>query len=152
MLSLVTSGGGAQSAPTTVKLVVDSTLTPAPSAIRFADIKSVMQTGDTLHHLPQPDGTLPRPPVFYTNDDRNGDGIVGDATDDAFFYAEVRGRINFTEIAASPLLRKPSGNHHGGNQLDGSTPAPRPGNRPRASTTICSSTGSSTAHRNSAPR
>ena len=26
----------------------------------------------------------------------------------------MRSRINFTEIAASPLLRKPSNNHHGG--------------------------------------
>ena len=33
------------------------------------------------------------------------------------FYAEVRSRINFTDVVASPLLRKPSGKHHNGLQL-----------------------------------
>ncbi|HRI09671.1 MAG TPA: hypothetical protein PKW35_17740, partial [Nannocystaceae bacterium] len=28
---------------------------------------------------------------------------------------EVRSRVNMTDLVASPLLRKPSGNHHGGN-------------------------------------
>ena len=37
-----------------------------------------------------------------------------DAADMLWLYTEVRGRINFTEIAASPLLRKPSGQHHNG--------------------------------------
>jgi hypothetical protein len=35
-----------------------------------------------LHDLPQPYRAIPRPPVYYTNEDRNGDGSVGDATDD----------------------------------------------------------------------
>jgi hypothetical protein len=58
------------------------------------------------------------PPVLFANVDRNGDGIV-DATDDLWFYTELRGRINFTDLVASPLLRKPSGNHHGGNLRPG---------------------------------
>lgn len=130
VLSLVTSGGGAQSAPKAVTLVVANALTPAPAAIRFSDIKSVMQTGDlcTTCHRP---GGAPLPPVFFTNDDRNGDGTAGNATDDAWFYAEVRGRINFTDIAASPLLRKPSGKHHAGNQLDGFDASATPGTTAR---------------------
>ena len=36
------------------------------------------------------------------------------ADDDPWFWTELRGRINFTDVAASPLLQKPSGHHHGG--------------------------------------
>jgi hypothetical protein len=90
--------------------------TKAPGSIRFADIKGAIQAS-TCTNCHSPTGTLPRPPVFYTNDDRNGDGIAGDATDDAWFYTEVRGRVNLTDIVASSLLRKPSGNHHGGNLI-----------------------------------
>ncbi len=79
--------------------------------------------------LRAPDG---RTPSHYTNEDRNGDGIVGDATDDAWFYAEVRGRVNFTEVAASPLLRKPSGNHHNGGRRDGFDTSAAPGQPARA--------------------
>jgi mono/diheme cytochrome c family protein len=113
VIQLVTSNGAAKSAPAQLKVVVDSTLPYAPTAVRFADIKAMLQTtGCTACHSPT--GTLPRPPLFYTNEDRNGDGIAGDAADDAWFYTEVRGRVNFTDIVASPILRKPSGNHHGG--------------------------------------
>lgn len=115
VLSLVASNGTVQSAPAPLKVVVKAG-TKAPSTIRFADIKAAIQ-GSTCTTCHSPTGTLPRPPVFYTNDDRNGDGIAGDATDDAWFYAEVRSRVNMTEFAASPLLRKPSGNHHGGNLI-----------------------------------
>ena len=38
--------------------------------------------------------------IYFTNEDRDGDGIAGTATDDAWYYAEVRSRINFAEIAA----------------------------------------------------
>jgi len=109
VLSLVTSNGSVQSDPKKVTLVVDSSLAPAPSTIRFADIKSALQTCTSCHAA----GAPQLPPVFFTNSDRNGDGAV-DPTDDAWFYAEVRGRINFSDIVASPLLRKPSDHHHGG--------------------------------------
>jgi predicted CXXCH cytochrome family protein len=115
VLSLVTSNGSTQSEPRRLTLVVDSTLTPAPSAIRFADIKQALQTGDACTSCHNPAGS-PLPPVFFSNEDRDGDGTAGNATDDAWFYAEVRGRINSTDIVASPLLRKPSGNHHNGGQ------------------------------------
>ncbi len=134
MLSLVASSGAARSDPQRVTLVVNNALSPAPSAIRFADIKAAMQTGSACTSCHAPAGSLPRPPVFFTNEDRNGDGSVGDATDDAWFYAEVRSRINFTDIAASPLLRKPSGEHHRGGRVAGfdAGPGTLPGQPARA--------------------
>jgi hypothetical protein len=131
VLSLVTSSDSAQkSDPKRVTLVVDSSLSPAPSAIRFADVKAVLQTGNLCTSCHATDSG--RTPSFYNSYDRNGDGIVGDATDDAWFYAEVRGRINFAEMAASPLLRKPSGNHHNGGRLDGFDTSAAPGQPVRA--------------------
>ena len=52
-------------------------------------------------------------PIIYENIDRNGDATI-DPTDTLWLYTEVRDRINFTDIGASPLLRKPSGQHHNG--------------------------------------
>ena len=53
------------------------------------------------------------PPIFYTDEIRAGTGSATDATNLHWFYTELRGRINFTDLVASPLLRKPSGHHHG---------------------------------------
>ena len=132
VVQLVASNGTVQSAPAQLTLVVSSGLSPAPAAIRFADIKAVMQESNRCTQCHSADGTQPRPPVFYTNMDRNEDGISGDATDDAWFYAEVRSRINFTDLAASPLLRKPSGNHHTGNLIAGFDASKPPGDAARA--------------------
>ncbi len=115
VVQLVASNRSTQSAPAQLTLMVNNLLNPVPSAIRFLDpgpngIKNKLQTlGCAGCHSPA-GGT----PIVYTNIDRNGDGAVGDATDDLWFYTEVRGRINFTDIVASPLLRKPSGKHHAG--------------------------------------
>lgn len=111
VVQLVTgNAAGQQSAPAQLTLVVNNALTPVPSAIRFAShIKPILQTGCTGCHT-----AGGGPPILFTDIDRNGDGISGDVTDDLWFYTEVRGRINFTDIAASPLLRKPSGQHHAG--------------------------------------
>ena len=46
--------------------------------------------------------------------------------------SEVRSRINFTDIAASPLLRKPSGNHHKGLLVAGFNASAAPGDAARA--------------------
>ncbi len=108
VLQLITSQGTQVSAPKTLTLVVNSALTPLPSAIRFADIKLVLQGTCLACHVAN--GAAP---ISYDNIDRNGDGSI-DATDDAWLYAEVRGRINFTDIESSQLLRKPSGEHHNG--------------------------------------
>lgn len=132
VVQLVASNGTLQSAPVQQTLVVANGISPAPAALRFADIKAAMQENNRCTQCHSPTGTLPRPPVFYTNEDRNGDGSVGDATDDAWFYAEVRSRINFTDLPASPLLRKPSGNHHGGQLVAGFDTSKPPGDPARA--------------------
>ena len=127
-LQLVASQGSAQSAPKQLTLVVKAS---APANVRFADIKAIMQTPTLCVRCHSPEGQLPRPPVFYSNYDRNGDSMV-DATDDAWLHAEVRSRINFTDIAGSPLLRKPSGHHHGGQLLPGFKSDAPPGDDARA--------------------
>ena len=136
VLQLIASNGLTPGAAARVSIVVDGGLPDAPSAIRFADIKSVLQSvqaGCTTAGCHSPGGTGVVPPVFYTNTDRNGDGIVGDATDDLWFYTEIRSRINFTDIVASPLLRKPSGNHHNGLRRPGFDTSVAPGQPARAS-------------------
>jgi mono/diheme cytochrome c family protein len=132
VLQLVVSNGTTQSAPAQVRITVDPGVSPAPADVRFADIKAVMQTPGSCINCHNPAGQQPRPPVFYTNGDRNGDGIAGDATDDRWFYEEVRGRINFTDISASPLLRKPSNHHHGGQLISGFDSSKAPGAPERA--------------------
>ena len=127
VIQLVSGDGMSQSTPTQLRLVVNNSLAPAPAAIRFADIKNVMQTtGCTACHTPGGP-----PPVFFSNIDRNGDGVI-DATDDLWFFTDVRGRINFTDLVASPLLRKPSGNHHGGGLRPGFDTSAVPGQAARA--------------------
>jgi mono/diheme cytochrome c family protein len=113
VLSLVVGNDSGQSAPKLLTLVVNNALTPAPSAIRFSDIKAILQDGKECQGCHNPAGPF-HPPINFTNEDRDGDGVAGTATDDAWFYAEVRSRINFAEIAASALLRKPAGFHHRG--------------------------------------
>ena len=131
VLSLVVGNDSAQSAPQLLTLVVDNTLAPAPSAIRFSDIKAILQDGKECQGCHNPSGPL-HPPINFTNDDRDGDGVAGTAMDDAWFYAEVRSRINFTEIAASALLRKPAGFHHRGGLGKGFDTSVAPGQLGRA--------------------
>jgi mono/diheme cytochrome c family protein len=137
VVQLVASKGGIQSDPASLIIVIPNswpaTLLPAsgvaslnnplPADIRFADIKAVLQRTQTgaqtciTCHTPNPPGALLPSPVMYADVDRNGDGQVASAangTDDLWFYQEVRGRINFSDISASRLLRKPSGYHHNG--------------------------------------
>lgn len=130
VLQLVVGNGTTQSPPAALTLIVNNGLTPAPSAIRFADIKAVLQSaGCTTCHTPA--SVTERPPIFYTNTDRNGDSLI-DATDDLWFYKELRGRINFTDIVASPLLRKPSNHHHNGLLQPGFDTSYAPGHINRA--------------------
>ena len=134
LVQLVASNGPTRGAAAQLKIVVDSTLPIAPTAIRFADIKAVLQSpiaGCANSGCHQPGGTGVRPPLFYTSYDRNGDGVV-DATDDLWFYNEVRSRINFTDFVASAIVRKPSGNHHNGLLRPGFNTATLPGDAARA--------------------
>jgi hypothetical protein len=131
VLSLVVGNSSTQSAPQLLTLVVNNGLTPVPSAIRFSDIKAILQDGKECQGCHNPAGPF-HPPINFTNEDRDGDGVAGDATDDAWFYAEVRSRINFEEIAASPLLRKPAGLHHRGGRGAGFDTSVAPGQPGRA--------------------
>jgi hypothetical protein len=107
-----------------VTITVDDNF-PDPLNIKFAHVKNVLQ--NIQHATSQTSGKCtgchispavsPTPPVFYnSNFDRDGSGVV-DATDDAWFLKVIAGRVNLTEIEASPLLRKPTGNHHKGLML-----------------------------------
>lgn len=133
VLQLVASKGTTQSVPAQVSVTIASAGSPllpiAPTDIRFANIKAVLQgpQGCTSCHTPTNGG----PPIFYTNIDRNGDGST-DTTDDEWFYTELRGRINFTDIASSALLRKPSDHHHGGGLRTGFDSRTAPGDAARA--------------------
>ena len=128
VVRLQTSNGTLQSAPVDFDIVVDNTLTPAASVVRFADIKASLQgigcTGCHFVGFPTP--------ISFTDIDRNGDAMIGDATDDLWFYEELRGRINFNDVAASRLLRKPAGQHHGGGQRPGFDTSAAPGQAARA--------------------
>jgi mono/diheme cytochrome c family protein len=130
-LQLVATQGTLASEPATLHLVVDGSLTPAPSAIRFADIKAAMQAPRHCSGCHSPAFRGPTPPVFFSDEDRNRDGLV-DATDEDWLYAVVRGEINFADIAASPLLAKPSGHHHLGGKLAGFDSSAPPGDPSRA--------------------
>ena len=110
---LIASRGGAQSEPATLKIVVSSSIAD-PASIRFdPHIVTVLQGTCAQFHKPLSEfPTLPLPPVFYR------------PTVD---YTEIIGRINFTDIVSSPLLRKPSGNHHSGGVLAGFDTTKLPG-------------------------
>ena len=130
VLSLVASNASARSAPKSLSLVVQNALTPDPSAIRFSDIKAVLQAGTVCQGCHNRAAPL-KAPIDFTNYDRDGDGAIT-PTDDAWFYAEVRSRINFAEIAASALLQKPSGHHHFGGLGPGFDTSLAPGQPGRA--------------------
>jgi hypothetical protein len=119
VLQLIVSNGALQSTPASLTLVVNNALTPDPATIRFSDIKTALQAVRAVEtctdcHSTTPLPGKPTPPLFYNDYVRKATGGALDATDDLWFYNEVRSRINFTDIVASPLLRKPFGKHHRG--------------------------------------
>lgn len=131
MLQLVATQGAIASAPAALRIVVSASLQPASDEIRFADIKHAMQAPRRCAGCHSPAFRGPTPPVFFSDDDRDGDGIAGDAADDDALYEVVRGEVNFTDIAASPLLAKPAGRHHFAGQLAGFDAAKAPGDPSR---------------------
>lgn len=129
VLQLVARNGRLRSQPVQVSIVVDASLSYEPASLRFADVKALLQgAGCTACHMPAGGGA----PMHFTDVDRNADAVVN-ATDDAWFYAELRGKVNFTDHEASPLLRKPSGHHHNGGQLAGFDNSLAPGAADRSS-------------------
>lgn len=131
VVQLVTRNGSRTSPATTLTVVVNAALAYTPSALRFSDIKTILQGAGTCTGCHTSGmGDSGQPPIWYSNFDRDADNDI-DATDDHWFYTELRGRINFTDIVASPLLRKPSGNHHGGSLVGGFNTSLAPGNAGR---------------------
>lgn len=92
-----------------------------PKPTTFATIRGIIQNTNTVgctgcHNASAASGGSYSPPISYENYDRNGDTLIN-AADDYEFYRALRGRVNLTDFLASPLLRKPTGNHHGGGQV-----------------------------------
>lgn len=108
---VATNDAGRASAPATLTIVVDSKLPYDPAALRFAQVKDVLKSCAGCHS--QRGGTTP---IWFSDDERR---TGTETSNDHWFYTELRGRINFTDIVASPLLRKPSGNHHAGGKRTG---------------------------------
>ncbi len=122
----LTVGSAGQSDSRSIVVTVSSAF-PDPASIRFATVKDILR--NQIHSGSQTcvschvSSNSPPPPIFYGSIDRDQDAVTN-ATDDTWFHKELLGRINFTEITASPLLRKPSGQHHnGGTVLDLGTAA-----------------------------
>lgn len=113
-LRLIVSKDEQQSEPVTVDIFVDTSL-PLPSSLRFVpDIRDVLQNPPTdcdSCHSPEVLGGVPGIPVFYVERDDLPAEYQNEGRD---LYLEVLQRINFKEPLESPLLRKPSGNHHFG--------------------------------------
>jgi hypothetical protein len=127
--------GGASSKNVTI--TVDDNF-PDPLNIRFAQVKNVLQnvshSGTSQQcvscHTPTANVAVATrvPPIWYTDFDRDGSGGAADATDDTWFLKALAGRVNLTEIGASPLLRKPTGNHHNGLKVIDTTDTSTNGN------------------------
>jgi len=98
---------------------------PFTKPTTFANIKAIIQSTTALispctscHY----DGAwgvgyVYAPPIAYTDYDRDGSGAYIASDDDYEFYKALRGRVNLTDFLASPLLRKPTGNHHYGGKV-----------------------------------
>ena len=133
VVQLVVGNGVSVSAPVSKNLVVNSALPYDPQALRFSDIKTILQAGGggcTTCHQTGGDGAV-TPPIWYSSYDRAGTGNPNDTTNDHWFYTELRGRINFSDLASSALLRKPSGHHHNGGRRTGFNADLQPGDAGR---------------------
>jgi hypothetical protein len=130
-IQLVVFHDGTASDPATVTVTVDSAA-PSPALLSFAtDIKPLLQSDCVNCHKPHTPGPgVPRPPIYYSDPDQSP-LITNDPRLDSSkpeydpncltrdIYTDVRSRVNLGDPANSPLLLKPSGHHHGGNQRSG---------------------------------
>ena len=97
VLELVASNANTSSAPMLVKLYSDAAF-PDPAGATYTAVQLRLDGACAGCH-----GKFPsQPPTSF---DRLDPGA----------FDRVRGLVNLTDIAASPLLRKPSGSHHSAN-------------------------------------
>lgn len=146
VLQLVVGNGTTQSAPVGLTINVQNTVAswgsiPLPQNIRFSDIRTILQSSTTTGGVyggttyagcsgcHNPGGGY-NMAVFYSDANRVGNSCVDtlgyeetgpctDAQNRHQFYLDIRARINFADPEDSLILRKPSGYHHGGGQVDG---------------------------------
>lgn len=145
VLRLVASNGTTQSAPADITIHVQNTSAswgsvPLPKNIRFSDIRAILQSnfagpvygatnGAGCSGCHNPGGGY-NMAVFYSDANRVGNSCVDslvyeetgpctDAQNMHQFYLDIRARINFSDPEDSLILRKPTGHHHGGGQVDG---------------------------------
>lgn len=110
IVRLLVNNGTVQSAPATQTLKVSGLATEAT----FGRVRQILLDSCGICHFPGGSGS---PPVFFA--DRAPNGTPAARTDIDALYAEVRSRINFADIVASPLLRKPANLHHSGGLIPG---------------------------------
>lgn len=116
-LTLTASNSAGRSSSKNLTVYVQSGVTIPGS---FTDVQNILSDTNcaSCHTPPTGGGPATLPPLFYaTTYNRSGTGDLLTNTD--WLYEEVRGRVNFTDVAASPLLRKPAGHHHGGGAIAG---------------------------------
>ena len=145
VFQLVVGNGTTQSAPVNLTIKVQNNpaswgSVPLPKNIRFSDIRAILQSnfagpvygatnGAGCSGCHNPGGGY-NMAVFYSDANRVGNSCVDtlvyeetgpctDAQNMHQFYLDIRARINFTDPEDSLILRKPSGYHHGGGQVDG---------------------------------
>ncbi|HUS23610.1 MAG TPA: hypothetical protein VM369_01575 [Candidatus Binatia bacterium] len=129
VLKLTVDDGRGRDSSDTVTVVLDAAADD-PRALTFdADIKPIFTSyGCVGCHYPPPESATPglcdavylRPPVFW-RDPQAGDCP---ATLNRDVYTDFRGRVDFMDPENSRVLRKPSGHHHGGGNVFGSTSDP----------------------------
>lgn len=143
VLRLVVGNGATWSEPADVAITVLNAswgAVPRPEDVRFSHIRTILQStgpvfgaavgGAGCSACHNPDGGY-NMPVYYSDTNRVGNSCVetpatypstGPCLDSANmhqFYLDIRARVNFADPADSLILRKPSGNHHGGMLVNG---------------------------------
>jgi hypothetical protein len=118
-----TASGGSSSRSDTLTVEVDAGLATAPRDLAFyGNIDARLNTCAGVCH----DGTIAGIPVWWVPDAQQplagiATGVPASIADPPAlgFYEQVMARVNFNYIEDSLILKKPSGNHHYGDQRAG---------------------------------
>ena len=101
---------------------VDSTLAKSPRSLTFYnDIKNELDNCTSCHQAPSGGGAIKGIPVWWVADAALPQGIPTTSSDTAALglYEQVLSRVNLEDVSLSLILKKPSGNHHYGDQRSG---------------------------------